>query len=213
MVSDFESNDKITEIELLMHYNPKVINRKIKEMRSQIESLYHLNMNHVITNENDMLVSVSYPLDKLVLYIIEEKDKLEYYMKTAQARLNLFKDIIKNYSKNEQQDVMRYMLSSGKVKNERVIERLKVDIYKVESEKRQERQNKREELYRKEFDKHLDQVKKTFIDKHDINGNVPIFINIGEWDGDDEELDKTVKEISDANPNHTVIVDDIPLED
>ncbi|KAA11260.1 hypothetical protein W402_02590, partial [Staphylococcus aureus VET0065R] len=44
-------------------------------MRSQIESLYHLNMNHVITNENDMLVSVSYPLDKLVLYIIEEKDK------------------------------------------------------------------------------------------------------------------------------------------
>nr|WP_224721139.1 pathogenicity island protein [Staphylococcus aureus] len=182
-------------------------------MRSQIESLYHLNMNHVITNENDMLVSVSYPLDKLVLYIIEEKDKLEYYMKTAQARLNLFKDIIKNYSKNEQQDVMRYMLSSGKVKNERVIERLKVDIYKVESEKRQERQNKREELYRKEFDKHLDQVKKTFIDKHDINGNVPIFINIGEWDGDDEELDKTVKEISDANPNHTVIVDDIPLED
>lgn len=102
MVSDFESNDKITEVELLMHYNPKVINSKIKAMRSQIESLYHLNMNHVITNDNDMLVSVSYPLDKLVLYIIEEKDKLEYYMKTAQDRLNLFKNIIKNYSENEQ---------------------------------------------------------------------------------------------------------------
>ncbi|HGN7174448.1 TPA: pathogenicity island protein, partial [Staphylococcus aureus] len=43
MVSDFESNDKITEVELLMHYNPKVINSKIKAMRSQIESLYHLN--------------------------------------------------------------------------------------------------------------------------------------------------------------------------
>ncbi|HAR5630324.1 TPA: terminase small subunit, partial [Staphylococcus aureus] len=28
------------------------------------------------------------------------------------------------------------------------------------------------------------------MDKHDINGNIPIFINIGEWDGDDEELDK-----------------------
>ncbi|MFB2228261.1 hypothetical protein ACEY5P_05310 [Staphylococcus aureus] len=105
MVSDFESIDKITEIELLMHYNPKVINRKIKAMRSQIESLYHLNTNYVITNENDMLVSVSYPLDKLVLYMIEEKDKLEYYMKTAQNRLKLFKDIIKNYFKNEQQDV------------------------------------------------------------------------------------------------------------
>ncbi|SCU04774.1 pathogenicity island protein [Staphylococcus aureus] len=72
----------------------------------------------------------------------------------------MFKDIIKNYSENEQQDVMRYMLSSGKVKNEGVIERLKVDIYKVESIKRQERQNKREELHRIEFDKHLEQVKK-----------------------------------------------------
>ncbi|HFF0777214.1 TPA: hypothetical protein ACF848_002342 [Staphylococcus aureus] len=38
-------------------------------------------------------------------------------------------------------------------------------------------------------------------------------INIGEWDGDDEELDKTVKDVSNANPNHTVIVDDVPLED
>ncbi|HAR6624870.1 TPA: terminase [Staphylococcus aureus] len=51
------------------------------------------------------------------------------------------------------------------------------------------------------------------MDKHDINCNVPIFINIGEWDGDDEELDKAVKDVSNANHNHTVIVDDIPLED
>ncbi|PNZ57032.1 terminase, partial [Staphylococcus aureus] len=48
------------------------------------------------------------------------------------------------------------------------------------------------------------------MDKHYINGNVPIFINIGEWDGEDEELDKAAKDVSNANPNHTVIVDDIP---
>lgn len=59
MVSDFESNDKITEIEFLMDYNPKVINRKIKAMKSQIDSLYQLNMSHVITNEKDMMVFVS----------------------------------------------------------------------------------------------------------------------------------------------------------
>ena len=75
----------------------------------------------------------------------------------------MFKEIIKNYSENEQQDVMRYMLSSGKVKNERVIERLKEDIYKVESRKRQERQNERQDLHRKEFDKHLEQVKKELL--------------------------------------------------
>ncbi|QFM84024.1 terminase [Staphylococcus aureus] len=51
------------------------------------------------------------------------------------------------------------------------------------------------------------------MDKHDINGNIPIFINVGEWDGDDEELDKAVQDVSNANHNHTVIVDDIPLED
>ena len=59
----------------------------------------------------------------------------------------------------------------------------------------------------------LGKYHKLFTDKHDINGNVPIFINIGEWDGDDEELDKAVQDVSNANPNHPVIVDDIPLED
>lgn len=159
MVSDFESNDKITEIELLMHYNPKVINRKIKAMQSQIDSLYHLNMSHVITNENDMLVSVSYPLDKLVIYIIDEKAKLQYYSKTAHDRLDLLKNIIKNYTQNEQQDVIKYMLSSGKVRNQSVIERLKKDIYQVESQKRKERQNERSESHQKAFDEHLEQVK------------------------------------------------------
>ncbi|MBK4064479.1 hypothetical protein JJL07_14890, partial [Staphylococcus aureus] len=38
-------------------------------------------------------------------------------------------------------------------------------------------------------------------------------LNIGEWDGGDEGLDKAVKDVSNDNPNHTVIVDDIPLED
>lgn len=59
----------------------------------------------------------------------------------------------------------------------------------------------------------LGKYHKLLTDKHDINGNVPIFNNIGEWDGDDEELEKTVKDVSNANTNHPVIVDDIPLED
>ncbi|HDG6067775.1 TPA: terminase small subunit, partial [Staphylococcus aureus] len=59
----------------------------------------------------------------------------------------------------------------------------------------------------------LGKYHKLFTDKHDINGNVPIFINIGEWDGDDEELDKAVQDVSNANPSHPVIVDDISLED
>ncbi|WRN78104.1 hypothetical protein UM594_00680 [Staphylococcus aureus] len=72
----------------------------------------------------------------------------------------MFKNIIKNYSENEQQDVMRYMLSSGKVKNEGVIERFKVDIYKVESRKRQELTKPARRITSIEFNKHLEQVKK-----------------------------------------------------
>lgn len=54
---------------------------------------------------------------------------------------------------------------------------------------------------------------KLFIDKYDINGNVFIFINIGEWDGGDEGLDKVVKDVFNDNFNYIVIVDDILLED
>lgn len=59
----------------------------------------------------------------------------------------------------------------------------------------------------------LGKYHKLFTDKHNVNRNLPIFTNIGEWDGDGEELNKTAKEVSNANPNHPVIVDDLPLED
>ncbi|WP_241960293.1 hypothetical protein [Staphylococcus warneri] len=55
--------------------------------------------------------------------------------------------------------MIKYMLISGKVRNQNVIERLKKDIYQVESQKRKERQNERSELYQKAFDEHLEQVK------------------------------------------------------
>ncbi|MGC9604885.1 hypothetical protein ACO2FP_10995 [Staphylococcus warneri] len=45
--------------------------------------------------------------------------------------------------------MIKYMLISGKVRNQNVIERLKKDIYQVESQKRKERQNERSELYQK----------------------------------------------------------------
>lgn len=72
MLPDFDKN-KFTEYELLMKFNPKIINSKIKAMNMQIECMYHLNMSHVITDDNGRLVSTSYPLDKLVIYIVEEK--------------------------------------------------------------------------------------------------------------------------------------------
>ncbi|OOV77449.1 pathogenicity island protein [Mammaliicoccus fleurettii] len=130
MLPDFEKN-KFTEYELLMKFNPKIINSKIKAMNMQIECMYHLNMSHVITDDNDMMVSVSYPLDKLVIYIIEEKEKLSYYKRKSTERLKLLKRVISSYTLQEQRNIMRYMATNGRVKDFDVIDRLQVDLYKA----------------------------------------------------------------------------------
>lgn len=52
-----------------------------------------------------------------------------------------------------------------------------------------------------------------FTDKKEISGDAPIFINIGEWDGDDEELDNGIEQATEKHRGRPVIVDDVPLED
>lgn len=130
MLPDFEKNE-FTEYELLMKFNPKIINSKIKAMNMQIECMYHLNMSHVITDENGRLVSTSYPLDKLVIYIIEEKSKLSYYKRKSDERLKILKRVISSYTLQEQRNIMRYMATNGRVKDFDVIDRLQVDLYKA----------------------------------------------------------------------------------
>ena len=67
---------KISEYALLTEHNPKFINTKIKAITTQIEMMYHLNMSHMTTNDVYGVVSISYPLEKLVISIIDEKEKL-----------------------------------------------------------------------------------------------------------------------------------------
>lgn len=130
MLPDFEKS-KFTEYELLMKFNPKIINSKIKAMNMQIECMYHLNMSHVITDDNGHLVSTSYPLDKLVIYIVEEKSKLSYYKRKSDERLKILKRVISSYTLQEQRNIMRYMATNGRVKDFDVIDRLQVDLYKA----------------------------------------------------------------------------------
>ena len=64
---------KISEYALLTEYNPKFINTKIKAITTQIEMMYHLNISHMTTSDVHGVVSISYPLEKLVINIIDEK--------------------------------------------------------------------------------------------------------------------------------------------
>ena len=59
----------------------------------------------------------------------------------------------------------------------------------------------------------LGKYHKLFTDKQEILGDVPIFINIGEWNEEDEELDNEVNKVADEHPTRPVFVDDVSLED
>ncbi|APT17738.1 terminase [Staphylococcus epidermidis] len=42
--------------------------------------------------------------------------------------------------------------------------------------------------------------------------DTPIFINIGEWNGEDEELNNKVNKVADEHPTRPVFVNDVSLE-
>ncbi|UXS59930.1 terminase small subunit [Staphylococcus ureilyticus] len=46
-----------------------------------------------------------------------------------------------------------------------------------------------------------------FTDKHELTGDTPVIINVGEWDDEAEE------EVGKKYPNRTKIIDDVPFED
>lgn len=64
-------DNKLSEYQLLTQFNPAFINRKIKMCEFQIESMYHMSASTTACDEIMGVVSVSYPIEKLVIKIIE----------------------------------------------------------------------------------------------------------------------------------------------
>ena len=128
---------KISEYTLLTEYNPKFINTKIKAITTQIEMMYHLNISHMTTNDVYGVVSISYPLEKLVISIIDEKEKLQRFKTKSNRNMQQLKQIIKKYTPSEQKDIMYYMQSNGSVIDYDLIERLQRDLYKLKHSNKQ----------------------------------------------------------------------------
>ncbi len=120
---------KISEYTLLTEYNPKFINTKIKAITTQIEMMYHLNISHMTTNDVYGVVSISYPLEKLVIDIIGEKEKLKHFKTKSNRNMQQLKQVIKQYTPNEQKEIMYYMQSNGSTIDYSLIERLQRDLY------------------------------------------------------------------------------------
>lgn len=125
----YKEEMKITEYELLTNYNPQFINSKIRAIQEQINAMYHLNTSHTVCDEVSGVISVSYPIEKLVIWIIQKQEDLERFKKNSVKRMNLLKQIVSEYTKQEQKEVMDYMRSNGRIKAYETIDKLQKDLY------------------------------------------------------------------------------------
>ena len=90
---------KISEYELLTKYNPKYINSKIKTAQSHIDEMYHLSTSITTCDDIMGVISVSYPVDNLVIWISETKDNLKRFKDDSAMRLYLLKQILNTIHK------------------------------------------------------------------------------------------------------------------
>ncbi|MDM6433741.1 spore coat protein, partial [Staphylococcus aureus] len=103
----------------------------------------HMSASTTTCDEIMGVVSVSYPIEKLVIKIIETKAGLQNYKNRSISNTALLKTVLNHYTEKEQKQVVKYMRSNGRYKPYNVIERLQVDLYQASIKQRSERQKQR----------------------------------------------------------------------
>ena len=160
-IFSYEREERISEYELLVKYNPQFINRKCQALEEQINAMYHLNISHMTCDEAMGIVFTSYPLEKLVICIVEKKEKLERYKNQSLERMNLLKSIVSTYPYHEQQEIMHYMRINGVYKPYKSIDKLCEDLYRNTNKVRLMRQRDHLKEQRKYFDEEVEKVRTT----------------------------------------------------
>ena len=130
-INESYQQTKISEYELLTKYNPKYINSKIKSAQTHINEMYHLSTSITTCDDIMGVISVSYPVDKLVIWISETKDNLKRFKDDSVMRLSVLKQVLNTYTQDEQKQVARYLQTNGRIKPYNVIERLQVDLFNL----------------------------------------------------------------------------------
>lgn len=124
----YQPMNKITEYELLRDYSPNSIKLKIAFMNMQIKEMYYLSVSHVTNNELG-IVTVGCNVDTLAIWIIEQKEALERYKDKSNINMQILKECLRHYPKNEQRDIKRYLISNGNYGRIDLIEQLRKDIF------------------------------------------------------------------------------------
>jgi len=135
-----------------------------------IETLYERNTPNMVCDPvTQMVYYQSQNLESLVMYIIEEKEKLSAFIRKSNRNLYHLYAVLDGYTKQEQIFIKNYIRNT-KVRDNELVRRFKIDLYnyvQVEREKRQEEHNK------KSFNAYLvdkDEVRKRHQKKKINNG-------------------------------------------
>ncbi|MBJ6289348.1 spore coat protein, partial [Staphylococcus aureus] len=94
-------DNKLSEYQLLTQFNPAFINKKIKMCEFQIESMYYMSASTTTCDEIMGVVSVSYPIEKLVIKIIETKSGLQNYKNRSINNIASLKNVLNRYTEKE----------------------------------------------------------------------------------------------------------------
>ena len=144
--TDTEEIEMISDDTLFTVYNPKFIEDKKQMIEDYIETLYERNTPNMVCDPvTQMVYYQSQNLESLVMYIIEEKEKLNAFIRKSNRNLYHLYAVLEGYTKQEQIFIKSH-IRNAKVRDNELVRRFKIDFYeylKVVREKRQEEYNKK----------------------------------------------------------------------
>ena len=142
--TDAEEIKMISDDTLFTVYNPKFIEDKKQMIEDYIETLYERNTPNMVCDPvTQMVYYQSQNLESLVMYIIEEKKKLNAFIRKSNRNLYHLYAVLESYTKQEQIFIKNY-IRNIKVRDNELVRRFKIDLYnyvQAEREKRQEERN------------------------------------------------------------------------
>lgn len=144
--TDTEDIEMVSDYTLFTVYNPKFIEDKKQMIEDYIETLYERNTPNMVCDPvTQMVYYQSQNLESLAMYIIEEKEKLNAFIRKSNRNLYHLYAVLEGYTKQEQIFIKNYIRNT-KVRDNELVRRFKIDLYnyvQAEREKRQEEHNKK----------------------------------------------------------------------
>ena len=155
----YEIKKEVSDYELLTRFNPYYISEKISGAEEDIEAMYDRTYPHLASDEYlHQIYYEAFPLETLAIEIMEQKQKLDKFVRKSQRDLKSFYKVIGKYTINEQNDIKRYMKSNATYIPD-IIDRLNSELYELVIDDRTKRNEMREIKRRERKEAHAKQIR------------------------------------------------------